>query len=307
MDLRQVLPPADRHSDPRRPLARAARRRKRRFATACQVPSTIEVYNLLCQHISQPGRLHFSGMHSRSHRQGKIPDGVFHLAQDYLYELKTISAASSRHGHSSGDIAVDKRAGKINAGYMDTAHAIDVKWNATIAGQQGPFETALRQYGDGGDHCIQGLCVGMFDGISSGTTSLLRILAQHGAERLIQRMGSSSMKHWRPCFGLLAGTSALSFGQPTPTSSSTASSTWAARLRAIVPANVTLSTGSSARRATPQPPLGLTATQRGRWRPTTRTSESKMTGTEKPLDCKRRPGSTVTPTLFVGVLPSPDS
>ena len=120
---------------------------------------------------------------------------MFHLAEDYLYELKTISAASSRHGHSSGDIAVDKRAGKINAGYMDTAHAIDVKWNATIAGQQGPFETALRQYGDGGDHCIHELCGGMFGGISSGMTSLLRILAQHGAERLIQRTGSSSMKH----------------------------------------------------------------------------------------------------------------
>jgi hypothetical protein len=166
-----------------------------RFATACQVPMTIEVYDLLCQHISQPGRLHFSGMHSRSHRQGKIPDGVFHLAQDYLYELKTISAASSRHGHASGDSAVDKRANKINAEYMTTAHEIDVRWNATIDGQQGPFETALRQYGDGGDHCIQGLCVGMFGGISSGITSLLRILAQHGAERLIQRMGSSSMKH----------------------------------------------------------------------------------------------------------------
>ena len=35
----------------------------------------------------------------------------------------------------------------------------------------------------------------MFGGISSGITSLLRIIAQHGAERLIQRMGSSSMKH----------------------------------------------------------------------------------------------------------------
>ena len=56
-----------------------------------------------------------SGMHSRSHRQGKIPDGVFHLAQDYLYELKTISAASSRYGHASGASAVDKRANKITS------------------------------------------------------------------------------------------------------------------------------------------------------------------------------------------------
>jgi hypothetical protein len=166
-----------------------------RFATACQVPTTIEVCNLLCQHISQPGRLHFSGMHSRSRRQGKIPDGVFHLAQDCLCELKTISAASSRHGHVSGDSAVDKRADKINAGYMKTAHAIDVKWNGTIAGQQGAFETALRQCGNGGNHCIRGLCVGMFGGFSSGISSLLRILAQHGAERFIQRMGSSSMQH----------------------------------------------------------------------------------------------------------------
>ena len=68
-------------------------------------------------------------------------------------------------------------------------------YSTSTAGQQGPFETALRQYGDGGDHCIQGLCVGIFGGISSGITSLRRILAQHGAERLIQRMGSSSMKH----------------------------------------------------------------------------------------------------------------
>ena len=94
---------------------------------------------------------------------------------------------------------MDKRADEINAEYMKTANEIDVRWNATIAGQVpgqlGPFETALRQYGDGGDHCIQGLCVGMFSGISLGITSLLRILAQHGAERLIQRMGSSSMKH----------------------------------------------------------------------------------------------------------------
>ena len=100
-----------------------------RFATACQVLMTIEFHNLLCQHISQPGRLHFSGMHSRAHRQGKIPDGVFDLAEDYLHELKTILAASSRHGHASGYSAVDKRAGKINAEYMKTAHAIDVKWN----------------------------------------------------------------------------------------------------------------------------------------------------------------------------------
>ena len=96
---------------------------------------------------------------------------------------------------------MDKRANKINAGYLKTAHEVDVRWNATPAGQRGkqrgPFETqtALRQYGDGGDHCIQGLCVGLFGGISSGITSLLRILPHHGAERLIQRMGSSSMKH----------------------------------------------------------------------------------------------------------------
>ena len=166
-----------------------------RFATACQVPATVEVHNLLCQHMSQQGRLHFSGMHSRSHRQGKIPDGVFHLAQDHLYELKTISASTSRYGHASGASAVDKRASTINAEYMKTAHAIDVRWNGTPPGQRGPFEAALRQHGDGGDHCIQGLCVGMFGGISSGITSLLRIIAQHGAERLIQRMGSSSMKH----------------------------------------------------------------------------------------------------------------
>ena len=35
----------------------------------------------------------------------------------------------------------------------------------------------------------------MFGGISLGITSLLWILAQHGAERLIQHTGSSSMKH----------------------------------------------------------------------------------------------------------------
>jgi len=35
----------------------------------------------------------------------------------------------------------------------------------------------------------------MFSGVSTGITSLLRILPHHSAERLIQRMGSSSMKH----------------------------------------------------------------------------------------------------------------
>ena len=53
---------------------------------------------------------------------------------------------------------------------MAKAREIDQKWNATPAGTQGPFETALRGFGDGADHCIHGHVIGMFGGIDGGPT-----------------------------------------------------------------------------------------------------------------------------------------
>ena len=166
-----------------------------RFSTACQVPMTVEVYNLLCQHISQGGQRHFTGTQSRRNRQGKIPDGIIHLAPDVLYEVKTISASPTHYGHLGNLSAVDRREAKINGEYMATARAIDQKWNATPPGTQGPFETALRGFGDGADHCIHGHVIGMFGGISAGLTRSVRAVAQKGAENLFNRMGSSSMRH----------------------------------------------------------------------------------------------------------------
>jgi hypothetical protein len=104
---------------------------------------TVEVYNLLCQHISPEGQRHFTGTQSRRNRQGKIPDGIIHLAPDLLYEVKTISASPTHYGHAANLSAVDRREAKINGEYMAKARTIDQKWNATPAGTQGPCETAL--------------------------------------------------------------------------------------------------------------------------------------------------------------------
>ena len=60
---------------------------------------------------------------------------------------------------------------KINGEY--TAQKVDGKWNGAPARPRGPFESALRGYGDGGDHCIRGHAVGMFGGISKGFTETI--------------------------------------------------------------------------------------------------------------------------------------
>ena len=71
----------------------------------------------------------------------------------------------------------------------------------------------------------------MFGGVRSGITSLRRIIAQHESERLIQRMGSSSMKHCQSTLLWLARTDLGSvMWAVTTISSYTASSTSAGRL-----------------------------------------------------------------------------
>ena len=86
---------------------------------------------------------------------------MFHLAEDCLHELKTILAASSRCGHASGDSAVDKCAGKINAEHVNANRFAD-----DPADQLGPHLVAVDLTRQLGPSPTRSPTDGVADGVS---------------------------------------------------------------------------------------------------------------------------------------------
>ena len=143
-----------------------------------RVPATVEVWGLFSHLIPSEA---LSRMESGRDRQAIVPDFRLNIPSDLgdtqvkLAELKVLTCCKTWYPTGSGVNvrATDKRANGLQSIYKNKARKVDQDIIGTAAGERGPVERKLEEYGD-----IMGLCFGAWGEGSSDVHELVGVIAK---------------------------------------------------------------------------------------------------------------------------------
>ena len=133
-------------------------------------------------------------MESGRARQAIVPDFRLNVPSDLgdsqvkLAELKVLNCCKTWYSTGSGVNvnvrATDKRANGLQANYKNKAKKVDQDIIGTAAGERGPVERKLDEYGD-----IMGLCFGAWGEASKDVHTLVDVLAKSRLKHQLQDAG----------------------------------------------------------------------------------------------------------------------
>ena len=140
------------------------------------VSITCEVFNLFAHLIPQEG---LNRLERGRKRQALVPDYRLALPDQAhgivrrLAELKIINCCPSRYQVGDKQKAVDRRANLLANEYRKKARTVDRDYGGTMAGEVGPIERKLEEYGD-----LLGLVVGKWNEGSDDLHNLIQCMAE---------------------------------------------------------------------------------------------------------------------------------